>query len=45
MLDKDRALLATIAHMPERELKIAADEEAEHPGPNFDENPAAPGAG
>ncbi len=38
-------LLATIAHMPERELKIAAGKEIERPGTNFDESPAASGAG
>ena len=38
-------LLATVAHMPERELKIAADEEITHPGTGFDETHAAPGAG
>jgi hypothetical protein len=38
-------LLATIAHMPERELKIAAGEEITNPAHGFDESPAAPGAG
>jgi hypothetical protein len=38
-------LLATIAHLPERELKIPAEEEIGHHGANFEEAPGAPRAG